>query len=238
MLSVNNNSKNWNPQSSETNYTNLHPSLYCRKQPNYPFGKNHFNKKRNYQVTNKKTYTSTKKGNAVRKTHERLRKCFREFNIRHVKKVFGKGLVRVCCRTYDQIANIIALIRKIAPLIKEIGMPLNCTCNMKSIVMFIQPLEVESSPAIEKIFKESICGYNVRLVDIEDKISNTKSQESGSETSSAQVQNEAQPRSEPETEPDQSESKVRNPKLKNMALTYAFDVVIILLAVYLIFELA
>lgn len=253
MLKVKNQGWDYQPEESKPilGYTSRYGS---RKQPNYYHsGKNYSNKNSYYKSTNQKPFTS-KKGHAVRKTHERLKKTLREFNIRHVKKVFGKGLVRVCCRTYDQIANIIALIRKIAPLIQEIGMPLQCACNMKSIVLFIKPFDIQTSPAIEKLFQTSICGYNVRMIDIEDKIVEKiiDSQESGSDgdassaesasgsassgesstSNPAESQNEAEPLSTPEMEPSKADEQVLNVQQE---LSRVIDVLILGLVIYSIF---
>lgn len=164
----------WNIEPSQAGNSNFQQSLYCRKEPSY--SGNNFYKKRPHGPKHKtrfqKKSLTSKKAHIVRKTHDKLVKALREHKVRHVKKVFGKGLVRVCCRTYDQLANIVATMRKIAPLIKEVGMPLQCGINMKSIVMFIKPIDTgdQLSLKIENLFKQNISGYNVRLMDIEEKV--------------------------------------------------------------------
>lgn len=114
----------------------------------------------------------SKKIVAVQKAHAKLSSFFRLFRVRHVNRVFGPGLVRVCSRTIIQIDGLPAMFHYIASKnwVHEIGMPVDCGGNMKSLVMFIKPVNVDAGRNIESFFKQSFAGYKVVTVDIDTKV--------------------------------------------------------------------
>lgn len=106
---------------------------------------------------------------AVKNTHDSLRKILTKFNIPLVQKTFGKRIVRVCCRTVIQLENITVILQELikSNLVEEIGMPLEHSYNLKSLVLFLKPSDIESSLKLDHVFKACSFGYHHLLLDVE-----------------------------------------------------------------------
>jgi len=109
------------------------------------------------------------KRNAVENAYSSFRQILKEFNIPCVKKTFGPGIVRVCCRSVVQLENITLIMKDILKqhLIEEIGMPLEYSYKMKSIVLFMKPTDKESSMEIDRIFQNCSFEYHHLVFDVE-----------------------------------------------------------------------
>lgn len=92
-----------------------------------------------------------------------------EFNIPVVKKTFGKGLVRVCCTTVEQLENITSIMKTLLELhlIEEIGMPLDNSYKMMPLVLFLKPVNIESGMQVGRTFQECAFEYHDVVTDVE-----------------------------------------------------------------------
>jgi len=96
---------------------------------------------------------------AVRKAYREIREVSAEFKVPCVKKTVDEKIVRVCCRTIKHLDNIGMIIKELMKLdlIMEIGMPLEYSYKMKSLVLFIKPKT--KSLIIEKVFQKCTVRY-------------------------------------------------------------------------------
>jgi len=124
---------------------------------------NHKNRRDTYNPS-----MSTKK-KTVKNAYGCLRKILREFNVPVVKKTFGNKIVRVCCRTIAQLENISRMMKELllSDLIQEVGMPLEYTYKMKTLVIFIKPVNVVSRMKLTYVFEECSLKYNNVAIDVE-----------------------------------------------------------------------
>jgi len=99
---------------------------------------------------------------AVKNANASLHKLLRGFNVPAVQKTFGTQIVRVCCRTVVQLENISLIMKEllISDLIQEVGMPLQYSYKMKTLVLFIKPVNVESTIRLNHVFRECSFKYN------------------------------------------------------------------------------
>jgi len=106
---------------------------------------------------------------SVESSHASLRKILSEYNIPLVKKTFGTKIVRVCCRTIDQIKNIPLIIKELIQcnLIKEIGMPLEYAYKMKSLLLFLKPVNVQLHKKLDHVFEEHPLKFYHLVIDVE-----------------------------------------------------------------------
>jgi hypothetical protein len=88
-----------------------------------------------------------------------------EFNIPVVKKTFGQGIMRVCCTTNEQLENMNSIMKTLLEfhLIEEIGMPL----HKMPLVLFLKPVNIESSMKVGQIFQECSFEYHDVVADVE-----------------------------------------------------------------------
>jgi len=114
----------------------------------------------------KKRYVTQSKRSAVRIAHNELLKLFQEFNITHVNEVSGAALIRICCRTFDQLQDISSATKIILQknLITKIGMPTKHNYKFKTLVLYLKPIDVASSIEIYNLLLQRSCDYLVTLV--------------------------------------------------------------------------
>jgi hypothetical protein len=107
---------------------------------------------------------------AVNKAYFKVREVSAEFKVPCVKKAFGEGIVRVRCRTIQQLDNIAAILKELMlfDFIMEIGMPVEYSYKMKSLVLFIKPKDKEASNIIANLFETNPCRYRYLIVETED----------------------------------------------------------------------
>jgi len=105
---------------------------------------------------------------AVQNAYFGLRQILNEFNIPCVKKTEGSAIVRVSCRSVVQLDNITSIMKKLLKthLIAEIGMPLEHSFKMKSLVLFLKPTNMKSSMKLDLVFQKSSFEYYYRVIDI------------------------------------------------------------------------
>jgi len=120
-----------------------------------------------YPVTKKGSFKS--KRIAVENAHSSLRQILEEFNIPCVKETFGSGIVRVCCRSVVQLENITLIMKELlkAHLIEEVRMPLEYAYKMGSLVLFLNPVDIQSNKILDRVFKTCLFKYHHTVVDIE-----------------------------------------------------------------------
>jgi len=108
------------------------------------------------------------KKNAVKSACVAVHKLSRELNIPVVKKAFGKGIVRVCVRTMVQLNEIPQIVKELIKfnLIQEIGMPLEFSYKMKSLLLFVKPVDLKSSIEICHVLKASSSQYRYIVIDV------------------------------------------------------------------------
>lgn len=130
-------------------------------------------KSRSTPILSKKRKQQFLKRDCVRIAHYQITKSLRHFTIPQVSNSTGHRIVRVCCRTTEQLQNIVPLLSQLMKkkIVLEVGMPLIYEHKMKSLVLFIKPTNVASSMEIEAILKRSEHGYHVSVKDIMPKIS-------------------------------------------------------------------
>lgn len=98
----------------------------------------------------------------VKAAHENVCRLLEESDVPLVKKTLGLGIVRVCCRTIDQlkyIDTIVELLLKYG-LVVEIGMPLEFNPRMKTLVLFIKPKDIHACIKLTIVFKNCSFGYS------------------------------------------------------------------------------
>jgi len=107
------------------------------------------------------------KRECVRKIHTLLMETMKQLNIRCVRKTIGLRIVRVCCRTTGQILNIVPILTQmvIDGLVEEVGMPLDYSHRMKSLVLYFKPSNIVSSMQIEYALEHSEYGFVVSTLD-------------------------------------------------------------------------
>merc|ERR1711964_747716 len=107
------------------------------------------------------------KRNAVKMAYRQLLEQFEEFSISHVKTVFGEKLIRICCRTFEQLQNISAIMKSIFQnnLIEEVGMPLEHSYKMKTLVMFVRPVDERSRNEILFFFTQNVYNFTIHQID-------------------------------------------------------------------------
>jgi hypothetical protein len=103
------------------------------------------------------------KRNAVRDTYNKLLELFGKFHVTHEKRVFGKELIRICCRTFEQLRDIDSRMKIIleANLVAEIGLPIEYKYKMKTLVIYIKPIDTKSKIKIRDVFKNSTVAYPI-----------------------------------------------------------------------------
>lgn len=105
----------------------------------------------------------------VKNAHEGVREILKEFGIPCVKKTFGKRIVRVCCKTILQLQHIAFIIKQLVgtDLIQEIGMALKYELKMRTMVLYIKPVNHVSSMRIGKVFEKSSFKYRHHVIDVD-----------------------------------------------------------------------
>jgi len=114
---------------------------------------------------------NTDKRMNVKNTHDGLRKICEEFGIPIVKKTFGKNIVRVCCRSVIQLQNIVFIIKQLvnSNLIQEIGMPLEYDYQMRTLVLFIKPVNdfASTAAAMNDVFNQNFLQYRHHVIEVD-----------------------------------------------------------------------
>merc|ERR1711925_5352 len=92
-------------------------------------------------------------------------------------ETFGLGIIRVCCRTVGQLDNIALIMQEFLKndLIEEVKMPLEYFYKMRSLVLFLKPMDVMSSMKMDYVFKKSSFEYHHLVIDIENPAAEEKS---------------------------------------------------------------
>jgi hypothetical protein len=106
---------------------------------------------------------------AVHNAYDKVREVAAEFKVPCVKKTFGNSIVRVSCRTIQQLDNIGSILEKLMTVdfIMEIGMPLEYSYKMKSLVLFIKPKNEPISNSIENVFQKCKFCYRHFIIEVE-----------------------------------------------------------------------
>jgi hypothetical protein len=104
----------------------------------------------------------------VKNSYYALRKVLHEFNIPCVKRVSGTGIIRICCRTFEQLDNITLIMKQLLEvnLIKEIGMPLEYAYKMTSMVLFLKPVDAMSTLKLNHVFEQCSFKYHHGVIAI------------------------------------------------------------------------
>jgi len=120
-----------------------------------------------HPVTKKGSFKS--KRIAVKNAYYSLCQILKEFNIPCLKEIFGPRIIRVCCRSVVQLVKITQIIKQMLELclIEEIKMPLEYAYKMRSLVIFIKPVDIKSSIKIDYIFKNSSFKYHHSMINIQ-----------------------------------------------------------------------
>lgn len=107
---------------------------------------------------------------AVKKAHEALCQILKEFHISQVERTYGTGIVRVSCRSVDQIESITTIVGVCVKydLIQEVGFPSEFTKKMKSFVLFIKPVDINACVKLALVFKNCAYGYNYLVLTMPD----------------------------------------------------------------------
>jgi hypothetical protein len=105
---------------------------------------------------------------AVEKAHNSISQLLEHYYIPQVKKVFGTGIIRVCCRTVPQLDNIPLILHELIKfhLIEEIGMPLEYSYKMKSLVLFLKPRSEPASSKLDRVFQRCTFAYHHLVVEV------------------------------------------------------------------------
>jgi len=137
-------------------------STYARRMTN-------INNHRNRHAAWQKVKPIPVKRNAVRKAYNNVRKVSAEFEVPCVKKTFGEKIVRVSCRTIEQLDNIAIILKLLMKFdfIMEIGMPLEYSYKMKSLLLFIKPKHNSLSNSIAKVFQKCTVDYPLFIIEDE-----------------------------------------------------------------------
>jgi CRISPR/Cas system-associated protein endoribonuclease Cas2 len=120
-----------------------------------------------YPVVRKGSFKS--KRISVKKAHSSLRQILKAFNTPCLKDIFGSGIVRVCCRSVVQLDNIAFIMQTLLELclIKEVRMPLEYSYKMRSLVIFLKPVNYKSGKKLIQVFRKSSFKYHQNVIDIE-----------------------------------------------------------------------
>jgi len=102
--------------------------------------------------------------------YNNVHKVSAEYKVPRVKKAYGVDILRVCCRTIPQLDNVASILTElmIFGFIMEIGMPLEYSYKMKSLVLFIKPKNEHSKNTIKQVFENCKYRFPVFLIDAED----------------------------------------------------------------------
>jgi len=105
---------------------------------------------------------------AVKTAHVSLLKTLKEFNIPCVNQTFGLRIVRVCCRSVVQLDNIAFILKELLKyhLIEEVRMPLEYCYKMRSLVLFLKSVDLESHTIVERVFQKCLFKYHYNLIEI------------------------------------------------------------------------
>jgi hypothetical protein len=125
------------------------------------------NNYRNRNAWQKKPKTIPVKRIAVHNAYNNVREVSAEFKVPCVKKTFGKEIVRVCCRTIKQLDTIAVILKHLMKVdfIIEIGMPLEYSYKMKTLVLFIKPKNKKISKSIKNVFEKFTVHYPASIVE-------------------------------------------------------------------------
>lgn len=105
---------------------------------------------------------------SVQYAHVSVSQLLQHHKIRYIQKTHGKGVVRICSRTVAQLQNTAIIIEKVIDenLIEEIGMPLDWFYKMKSLILFIKPVDQNATMQIEKKFRNSGLNFHITVFDV------------------------------------------------------------------------
>jgi hypothetical protein len=105
---------------------------------------------------------------SVQYAHVSVSRLLQQHKIRYIRKTHGKGVVRICSRTVTQLQHTAIIVAKIIDenLIEEIGMPLDYAYKMKSLVLFIKPVDKDATRKIEKKFRNSGLKFHITVFDV------------------------------------------------------------------------
>jgi len=116
-------------------------------------------------------HTCSDKKISIQNAYTSLCNTYEEFKIPVVKKTFGKGIVRISCKTCVQLDNIALIVKGLVKLhlIEESEMePLEYSFKMNSLVLFLKPADVASKQKLEHAFKKFPFEYNYLVFDVEE----------------------------------------------------------------------
>jgi len=99
---------------------------------------------------------------AVKNAYYSLRQLLNEFNIPCVNGTFGSGIVRVCCRSVVQLDNFTLIMKELLELhlIEEVGICLEYNYKMKTLVVFLNPPNIQSTKKLDQFFKNCCFKYH------------------------------------------------------------------------------
>merc|ERR1712096_146431 len=106
---------------------------------------------------------------AVHNAYDKVRQVAAAFNIPCVKKTFGSTIVRASCRTIPQLDKIGSILEELMTFnfIIEIGIPLEYSYKMKSLVLFINAKNKRIGNSIKNVFEESKLDYRHFMIKVE-----------------------------------------------------------------------
>jgi hypothetical protein len=130
-------------------------------EPNQRIGRNPKRRSRSPRV-------SVIKRNLVKNTYYSLREIFEEFNVPCVEKVCGTGIVRISVRNRSQLENIASIMNELLELslIAEVGIPMEYSNRYKSIMLFLQPVNIMATNKVHQVFQESLFQFNHVVLNI------------------------------------------------------------------------
>lgn len=118
---------------------------------------------------------------AAKQAYNTISRECEKLNIPHVEKVIGPNIVRICCRTFDQMTNMGRLIREIGKrdLVLQMGMPLRWALNKKTLVIYIKAKSTEDGLKIKAVFQKSMLNFRMSIINVieEDNHNNVIEQE-------------------------------------------------------------
>jgi hypothetical protein len=105
---------------------------------------------------------------SVQYAHTCVSRLLHKEGTRKVKITHGKDVVRICSRTVGQLQHTTPLLKELLQYdyIEEIGMPLDYAYKMKSLVLFIKPIDAECSKKIECFFRNSGFNFHITVFDV------------------------------------------------------------------------
>jgi len=106
---------------------------------------------------------------SIQNAYTSLCNVYKEFKIPVVKKTFGKGIVRISCKTCVQLDNIALIVKGLVQLhlIEESEMePLEYSFKMNTLVFFFKPADVASKQKLDHAFKKYIVEYKTLVFDV------------------------------------------------------------------------